>query len=237
MAASRTKSFTISDPNDLDKVDGWWAALLRKGAKEISSVEWVAHGDLTWVLKVVWTALDIDEMPFNVCMPAYSGLTLEDLTELLEDAEGERRFLRKNLKLFKLKVDDWGIFEIEPTDTPMESLDSDDYSMTDFSLNPGLSYGSKLDILEKIMASEFLWPSYKSMKQALMMCDARIEEIKMEIEHRKDPSYTVVYVDRGMLRRAFQKQMAYDNKWLFATDDEIFDDLEDDSSAPDDEPS
>ena len=60
MSASRTKSFTVSDHDDLDKVDGWWAGLLRKSPKEITDLEWVSNGDLVWVLKLTWSKLDIE---------------------------------------------------------------------------------------------------------------------------------------------------------------------------------
>lgn len=230
MATIRTKTFSIADPQDLERVDGWWATLLRKGAKEILSTEWVANGDLSWSLRVSWGAVDATELAFNVCMPAYARFTLEDLVELQGAVQFERDMFAKNLKLLRLKVEDWELIEIDPSavdhyDDTSDSEESE-YMITHFEIDPTLSYASKLDVVDKVMASEFLWPSYKGMKRALLMCDARIEELKKEIEYRGDPAYTVVHVDRGMLRASFIDQLGYDNKWLFATEEELYDDMD-----------
>jgi hypothetical protein len=233
VSATTTKAFTLSDHQDLEKVDGWWAGLLRKGPKEITGLEWVSNGDLVWILKLTWSRLDIDSLPFNVCMPAYAGLTVSDLEEMLEVITSERSAIMSNLKLFKNKLDDWEVLEVD-THNP----EYDEYNETnimDFGIDPNLSYASKLDVVEKIMASEFLWPCYKAMRRAHLMCEARIEELKKEIHHRGDPTYTVVHVDRGMLRSSFTEQMGYDNKWLFATDEEIFEDYKDQNEESDPE--
>jgi len=225
MSATRSKSFAISDPQDLERIDSWWATLLRKGAKEILGTEWVANGDLSWILMVSWTSVDNSELAFNVCMPAYSSFSVEDLSDLLAAVQFERGVLFKNLKLLSRKVEDWELIEIDPSQESAlyEDAEADD-SAEDFEVDPSLSYASKLDVVDKLMASEFLWPSYKNMKRALLMCDARIAEVKKEIEYRADPAYTVVHVDRGMLRASFIEQLEYDNKWLFATEEEILED-------------
>ena len=225
MSATRSKSFAISDPQDLERIDSWWATLLRKGAKEILGTEWVANGDLSWILMVSWTSVDNSELAFNVCMPAYSSFSVEDLSDLLAAVQFERGVLFKNLKLLSRKVEDWELIEIDPSQESAlyEDAEADD-SAEDFEVDPSLSYASKLDVVDKLMASEFLWPSYKNMKRALLMCDARIAEVKKEIEYRADPAYTVVHVDRGMLRVSFIEQLEYDNKWLFATEEEILED-------------
>ena len=229
MSASRTKSFTVSDHDDLDKVDGWWAGLLRKGPKEITDLEWVSNGDLVWVLKLTWSKLDIEAMPFNVCMPAYAGYTVESLNIMLESISSERRAIRSNRRIFKKKLDDWEVIETEDHDPEYDEYNES--NVMDFAIDPHLAYASKLDVVEKIMVSEFLWPCFKAMQRALLMCEARIEELKKEIEHRGNPTYTVVHVDRGMLRDKFVDQMGYDNKWLFATDEELFEDYQ----TPEDE--
>ena len=229
MAATRTKSFTVSDEQDLEKVDGWWAGLLRKGPKEISNIEWVANGDLVWILKLSWSKLDIDSLPFNVCMPAYSGFSVDDLNEMLSSLITDRDSIHNNIKLFKTKIEDWEVIESgEPNNEYDEYNDS---NIMDFGIDPNLSYATSLDVVEKIMVSEFLWPCYKALLRALLMCDTRAEEVKKEIEHRSDPSYSVVHVDRGMLRSSFTEQIGYDNQWLFANDEELYQDFID----PDDE--
>jgi len=232
MSVIRTKSFSISDPEDLERVDLWWATLLRKGAKAIQDTEWVANGDLTWALKISWAIVDANQLSFNVCMPAYSHFSLEDLTDLLGAVQYERNLLANNLKLLRLKVEDWELVEIDPNQSPemyedLEDTEADE-QITHFDIDPSLSYGTKLDVVDKIMASEFLWPSYKGTKRAILMCDARIEEVKKEMEYRADPAYTIVHVDRGMLRGAFVDQLGYDNKWLFATEEEMLEDVEQD---------
>ena len=242
MSAIRTKTFSISDPEDLERIDSWWATLLRKGAKEILGTEWVANGDLTWILKVSWGPVNATELAFNVCMPAYSRFTVEDLTEILMVVQAERSSLSKNLKLIRLKVEDWELIEIDPSqamesfeDQEQEDHDIEDSMLSNFDIDPSLSYGAKLDVVDKIMASEFLWPSYKGMKRALLMCDARIAEVKKEIEYRADPAYTVVHVDRGMLRASFVSQLGYDNRWLFATEEEILEDHDHDGETETDD--
>ena len=227
MSATRSKSFSISDPQDLERIDSWWATLLRKGAKEILGTEWVANGDLSWALRVSWTPVDASNLAFNVCMPAYSSFSVEELSELLTSVQFERDILFKNLKLLSRKVEDWELIEIDPSHESAiyEDAESDDPS-EDFEVDPSLSYAAKLDVVDKLMASEFLWPNYKGMKRALLMCDARISEVKKEIEYRANPAYTVVHVDRGMLRSSFIEQLGYDNKWLFATEEEILEDEE-----------
>lgn len=219
MPATRVKSFSVTDYTDLDLVDSWWAGLLKKGTKEIVSVEWIAQGDLVWDLRIAWAPLKDQNLPFKVCMPAYAQFTIEDLEDILESVKAEHSAITKNLNLFKAKVDDWGIIERNPT-----SDDGVDFS--EYPLDPFLSYASKLDVVEKIIASEFLWPSYKSHKKAQLMCEARINEIQKEISHRNDSRYTIVRVDRGMLRKSFRDQMGYDNQWLFASEEELMDDAE-----------
>ena len=222
MATTRSKSFAISDPQDLERIDNWWAALLRKGAKEILTTEWVANGDLSWSIRVFWTPVDSADLSFNVCMPAYASFSVDDLTDLLSAIEYERAVISQNLKLLSRKVEDWELIEVEPSQAQYEETDSDGEIANDFDVDPSLSYAAKLDVVDKLMASEFLWPNFKNMKRALLMCDARIAEVKKEIEYRGDSSYTVVHVDRGMLRESFIEQLGYDNKWLFATEDELF---------------
>lgn len=217
--STKTKTFTISDHESLDKVDSWWAGLLRNGPKEIVEIEWTSSGDLIWLLKLTWKKLDLDTEPFNVCMPAYAHLSLEDLHEIYEITTDELGNIKSNLGVFKKKLDDWEIIEIDPNEDQMPSDDE-----LSFGIDPGLNYASKLDVVEKIMVSEFLWPYYKSMVRSYLMLEARIEELAKEIEHRNDTSYTVVRMDRGMLRNSFVEQVGYDNKWLFASDDEIFED-------------
>jgi len=234
MTISRTKTFAISDIEDLEKVDGWWAGLLRNGAKEINSIEWVAKGDLSWTLKIHWAALDNESLPFNVCMPAYSSCSLEELTDVLDEVISERQNVIFHLKMLRKKVEEWGIIEVLPTNAlAVEDMQAGEVPLfAEHLVDPTLLYGPKLDLMDKIMASEFLWPSYKNMKRGLLMLDARIEEVKKEIEHRSDSSYTVVYVDRGMLRESFTEQVGYDNKWLFALDEELMDEeLLDDGDA------
>jgi len=222
VAAAKTKAFTVSDQEDLERIDGWWAGLLRKGPKEITGLEWVSNGDLEWVLKLTWSKLDIDSLPFNVCMPAYSGYDLDELSGMLGSIVLERAAIKANLKLFKKKLDDWEVLEGGEHDPAYDEYNAS--NVMDFGIDPHLSYASKLDVVEKIMVSEFLWPCYKAMRRAHLMCEARVEELKKELEHRADPAYTVVRVDRGMLRSSFIDQLNYDNKWLFATDDEIYED-------------
>lgn len=228
--STKTKTFTISDHDSLDKVDSWWAGLLRNGPKEIVEIEWTSSGDLVWLLRLTWKKLDIETAPFNVCMPAYAHLTLEDLTEIYEITTEELGSIKSNLALFKKKLDDWEIIELE------EGMEIPEPSEDDLAhgIDPTLSYASKLDVVEKIMVSEFLWPYYKSAIRAYLMLEARLEEINKEIEHRNDSNYTVVRVDRGMLRSSFINQVGYDNKWLFASDDEIFEDYYE-SDDPDEE--
>jgi len=221
--STKAKTFTVSDHDSLDKVDSWWAGLLRNGPKEIVDLEWSSSGDLTWILRLTWTKLDIDTAPFKVCMPAYAHLSTEDLGEILDIVSEERTSIKGSLALFKKKLDDWEVIELDSDSE--HGLDQDDGSLgDDFGVDPNLSYASKLDVVEKIMVSEFLWPYYKSMVRSYLMLEARIEEIQKEIEHRNDTSYTVVRMDRGMLRSSFVEQVGYDNKWLFASDDEIFED-------------
>jgi len=225
MAATRTKSFSISDEHDLEKVDEWWAGLLRKGPKEISNIEWIANGDLVWILKLTWSKLDIDSLPFNVCMPAYSGFSVEDLKEMQTSLVMDRDNIKNNIKLFKSKIEDWEVIE-----SSEHNHEYDEYNSTnimDFSIDPNLTYSSGLDVVEKIMVSEFLWPCYKAMIRTMLMCDTRIEEVNKEIEHRSDQTYTVVHVDRGMLRTSFIDQIGYDNQWLFASEDELYQDFMD----------
>ena len=217
--SSKTKTFTISDHDSLDKVDSWWAGLLRNGPKEIVDLEWTSSGDLVWLLKLTWKKLDFETSPFNVCMPAYSHLSLEDLHEINEVTTDELGNIKNNLSVFKKKLDDWEVIEVDPSEEQMPSEDELTYG-----IDPNLSYASKLDVVEKIMVSEFLWPYYKSMVRSYLMLEARIEELGKEIEHRNDSTYTVVRMDRGMLRSSFIEQVGYDNKWLFASDDEIFED-------------
>jgi hypothetical protein len=222
MSVKRTKSFVVSDHDDLERVDGWWANLLRKGPKEITDVMWESNGDLVWTLKLTWGSLDIENMSFNVCMPAYAGMSVEDLHGLLASIDHERLVISKNRRLFKNKIEDWEVIE-----SGEHNHEYDEYNASnimDFGIDPTLSYASKLDVVDKIMVSEFLWPCYKAMTRAVLMCETRIEEIKREIVQRADPTYTVVHVDRGMLRNSFIEQIGYDNKWLFASDDEIFED-------------
>jgi hypothetical protein len=157
-------------------------------------------------------------------MPAYAPYSTEDLTEVLAATMTDRDDVRKNLSMFKRKLDDWEVIELSPSDE-LPDVDEDlQDSIVNFGVDPSLSYASKLDVVEKIMVSEFLWPYYKSMVRAYLMLEARIEELQKEMEHRKDTTYTVVHVDRGMLRGSFVEQIGYDNKWLFASDDEIFED-------------
>lgn len=227
MSSTRTKTFSISDIIDLEKVDSWWAGLLRNGAKQICGVEWVPKGDLSWALKMHWEPIDGANLPFNICMPAYATYSLEDLSSMLSEIESERTSILFHLRLLKTKVEEWGLVEIEGHDGVMsdEVTTSHDIPvLAEHLVDPFLSYGPKLDLVDKIMASEFLWPSYKNMKRGLLMLDAKIEEITKEIEHRSDSSYTVVHVDRGMLRGSFADQIGYDNKWLFATDEELMSD-------------
>lgn len=226
MSATKTKTFTISDHESLEKVDSWWAGLLRTGPKELVDIAWVSSGDLVWLLKLSWSKLDIDSQPFNVCMPAYASFTNTDLDELLEAAIHRRDHMKSDLSLFKKKLDDWEVIEltVDNLETPQDDFDlpvDDDLS---FSIDPSLSYASKLDVVEKIMVSEFLWPYYKAMVRTYLMLEAKISEVKKEIEQRSDSSFTVVRVDRGMLRTTFINQVGYDNKWLFASDEEIFED-------------
>lgn len=242
MSAVRTKSFAISDPQDLERVDAWWATLLRKGAKEIIGTEWVANGDLSWSLKVSWAPVDATDLVFNVCMPAYAQFSLEDLSELLQAVQHERNSLAKSLKMLRLKVEEWELIELDPMSVPVEIYDEMEEgdmeveeSLAHFDIDPSISYGAKLDVVDKIMASEFLWPSYKGAKRAILMCDARIEEVKKEIEYRNDPDYTIVHVDRATLRESFVEQLGYDNKWLFATEEEIFEDIESEDENDSDE--
>lgn len=224
-ANKKTKEFLISDVPDLEKVDKWWAGLLRKGAKEIIEVEWTSNGDLVWILRITWAKIDLNSAPFNVCMPAYSSYSIDELSEILEALKYEKTVIKNSLKLFKGKIDDWGVEEISLTDIEYETPESHvDANILDFSIDPTLSYATKLDVVEKIMVSEFLWPCYKAMCRSLLMCDAKIEELKKEISYRSNPAYTVVRVDRGMLRTSFLEQVGYDNKWLFATDDELMED-------------
>lgn len=225
--AGRAKTFLISEPHDLEKVDSWWAGLLLSGAKEIVSVEWTANGNLSWNIQVNWKPIPDSELPFKVCMPAYASFTADDLQELLEDVQNEYFTIQQHLKLFSGKIKDWDIMELESVDLPDEL----DEHMMDFDIDPSLSYGSKLDTVEKIMVSEFLWPSYKSLKKALLLCETRIAEISKELELRSDSSYTVVHVDRGMLRKAFRKQLGYDNRWLFATEEELTEDENNDDDS------
>jgi len=225
VSATKTKAFTLSDHDDLEKVDGWWAGLLRKGPKEITGLEWISNGDLVWILKLTWSSLAINTLPFNVCMPAYAALTIVDLKDMLDVVIMESASIKSNLSLFKTKLDDWEILESDIHDPEHDEYNS--MNVMDFEIDPNLSYSSKLDVVEKIMASEFLWPCYKSMRRAHLMCEARAAELKKEIHQRSDPTYTVVHVDRGMLRTSFLDQMGYDNKWLFATDEEIFEDYKD----------
>lgn len=221
MAAIKKKTFTVTDPFDLEKVDKWWAGLLSTGAKEIIKVEWAANGDLVWRLTINWSPITDADLPFNVCMPAYSDRTVEDLEDLLDAVSMEKEILSNNIKLFKGKIDDWGISEITLTaEINYEEMSIEDL-LSDFMIDPTLTYAPTLDSVDKIMVSEFLWPSYKSMTRRLLMCEAKIAEIEQELEHRNDSSYTVVHVDRGLLRREFKDQLNYDNKWLFASDEEI----------------
>lgn len=231
MSTQRTKAFIISDNIDLEKVDKWWAGLLRKSPKEITSIEWVPNGDLVWILKLTWAKLETAHAAFNVCMPAYSGFSIEELQEVVEASIFEKSIIKNNLKLFKTKLDDWEI--IETADYNHEYDEYNSSVLIDFSIDPTLSYASKLDVVDKIMVSEFLWPYYKSLRRSLLMCEARIEEIKKEIENRSNPEYTIVRVDRGMLRTSFIEQVGYDNKWLFATDDELLEDYMNEESDED----
>lgn len=221
MSASKTKQFVIADVPDLEKVDKWWANLLRKGPKEINLIEWVPNGDLVWILKITWSKLDNFSQPFNVCMPAYSSYSVDELSEILSSFKEDRNTIKSNIKLFKLKIDEWEVSEVSSA----QNLDSSsDELLPDFIIDPNLSYATKLDTVEKIMVSEFLWPWYKTMCRSLLMYEAKIEELRKELDHRSSSSYTVVRVDRGMLRSSFLNQIGYDNKWLFATDEELFDD-------------
>ena len=226
MVTKRTKEFAISDIDDLEKIDHWWASLLRKGPKEINSVEWISNGDLLWLLRITWSKLDIESEPFNICMPAYSSFSSADLEELIDSYINERASLKNSLKLFKNKIDDWEVAELSTDDISLD--ESHDAEILDFAIDPNLSYATKLDTVEKIMVSEFLWPCYKSLCRTLLMCEARIEELKKELNYRKDTTYTIVRVDRGMLRTTFKEQIGYDNKWLFATDDELLEDYKSD---------
>lgn len=224
VSSTKTKTFTISDPSSLSKVDAWWASLLKAGPKEIVGIDWISNGDLIWNLRLTWAKLDIDSPAFKVCMPAYAGFSVDDLNEFLATSCDHREHIKTNLAMFKKKLDDWEVIELEPDNgANFEDYDSPDEDLS-FGIDPSLSYASKLDVVEKIMVSEFLWPYYKSMVRTYLMLEAKIAEIQTEIEQRADISFAVVHVDRGMLRSAFKDQIGYDNKWLFASDDEIFED-------------
>lgn len=232
MSGTKTKTFTVSDHEDLERVDIWWANLLRKGPKEVIDVAWESNGDLVWSLKLTWGKLDIKDMSFNVCMPAYSSMSVDDLKDLLESINHERGVIAQNLKLFKRKIEDWEVIENSDYDHAYDEYNAS--NIMDFGIDPHLSYASKLDVVEKIMVSEFLWPCFKAMTRAILMCDTRMEEVKREISQRGDSSYTVVRVDRGMLRSSFIDQLGYDNKWLFASDEEIYDEYLSEEDPEDD---
>ena len=216
MSSGRTKSFTVSNPLDIDKIDFWWTSLLRNGPKEIEEVEWLSQGDLVWKLRLKWKPVSGTNLEMKVCMPAYSHLPLEGLGEVLEALNEERRSVARNLFIFSKKIEDW-----EVTERISSELGIDTPSEDDFFVNPTLSYGVKLDTAEKIMVSEFLWPNYKNLMRILAMFEARIAEVEKEIQMRQDSNYSVVRIDRGMLRDTFIEHVGYDNKWIFASDEEL----------------
>jgi len=198
MAKVRTKQFRLSEEYHLFGVDCWWAGLLHGGLKEIVSLEWEALGNQVWVLRVNWLPVK-SELRLNVGHPAYVDLSNEDLEEIIQELLVGFEYGMEEYNALKAKAEQWGLSEAPPEEDGFRRLQVRD----------------DLDLAERLIATEFLWPRYLEVSKWLKHERTKLQELDRERAARKATDYYPVRVDRGMLREAFLVQLGYDNEWLF----------------------
>lgn len=195
MRKPRSKTFPLSEPHHLFKVDRWWAAQLRSGAKEILSVEWQPLGQMKWTLKLTYRPVG-GSPALNVGHPDYADYSLEDLNMLLYDALSNFDSAYHDFTLLESKVTAWGLKE--GADGEMASLED-----------------NGLDEVDRLIALYYVWPEYKSLKKVCAFLAVQMREAEAEVKARESSDYFAVKVDRGMLRDSFEEQIGYDNEFLF----------------------
>lgn len=201
----RTKRFKLSDEYHLFAIDCWWAGLLQTGLKEIVGVEWEGLGQQQFRLSVHWLPVEGGQK-LNVGHPEYADMSSEDLEEIMQDLLSEFEVCHEEYEALKLKVEQWGL-ELS------EEKARDGSHM--------LLYRDDLDLAEKLIATDYLWPAYISLKGFLRLQRTKLRELDRERRVRKESDYYSVQVDRGMLRETFVDQMGYDNEWLFEDVEEL----------------
>ncbi len=212
--ARRSKLFTVSYPEDLYKVDSWWAELLRKGPKELVSVIWEAQGDLVWKLRLTWESIDNTDLDLKIGLPAYSSIPTSDLLEYHMGLIEELAEVKMILVEVQEKVDEW---EIEETASISESDLPSSLTFT-FAADTRIVHKEGLSQVDSLIAKQYLWHKYKELRIIVAQNTTKIAEISKELEFRDSPDYILVNVDRGMLRQAFIEQVGHDNEWLFDTE-------------------
>lgn len=191
----KNKSFQISEPYHLFKVDRWWAKLLGSGAKEILELEWEALGQLKWTLIVTYQAVP-GNPALNVGHPEYADYSVEDLNALLYEALASFESAYGDFTLLESRVQMWGL---------KEEVVSGQVTIKDKGLND----------IDRLIAVDFVWPEYKLLKRTCAFLAVQMREAEAELKARDASDYFAVRVDRGMLREAFLRSVGYDNDFLF----------------------
>lgn len=205
----KTKTFKVKEQFHLEKVDSWWAKQLRTGPKEIVNVTWVAEGNLSWTLSLMWQPVAAD---YNLAigMPEYANISTEVMELMLTDSLEEFDDCLREFNLLEERVKLWKIEEFK------EDVEGSPKKQS------ALRMRDDLDDLDVYIAAEYLWPRYLMVRKDLRGFITFIQELRAELEARQSSDFFMVEVDRGMLRESFSNQLGYDNMWLFDDNNDAF---------------